>query len=361
MRSASIAALFLVALLPAAAQDFGSGTVVRCESNNERYQFCRTGPIAGARLQRQVSGAPCTENRTWGFREDGVWVDKGCRGDFEVFTAASQAGRTLRCDSDDEEYHVCETGPIYKAELVRQISGSACREGYSWGRRPDGIWVDRGCRAEFRVFEGAERGPAANIVRCESDDERYHFCQTGPVGRVELNRQISGSPCREGYSWGRRPDGIWVDKGCRADFSVRAQQQLIPRTLRCESNDKRYHLCSAPSVERVELARQLSGAPCRETYSWGWQQDGVWVDRGCRAEFTVYSFEGAPQGAGTGQRRIRCSSDFENYQFCATGPISGADVAVQISGTPCTKGKTWGMRSDGIWVDKGCRAEFTVW
>ncbi|MFB3813409.1 MAG: DUF3011 domain-containing protein [Terriglobales bacterium] len=342
-------------------QNESDGRVVRCESNDERYHFCRTGPIARAILRRQISGSACSEDRTWGFRADGIWVDKGCRGDFEVQTEAEARGRTLRCESNNGDYHLCPTGPISGAEMVRQISGSPCREGYTWGHRPDGIWVDKGCRAEFRVRERVGNRPAANIVRCESHGGSYRFCHTGPVGRIELNRQISGSPCREGHSWGRRADGIWVDKGCRAEFVVHPRRRLVPRTIRCNSDNEDYQFCPTGPIQRAEMTRQFSGSPCREAYSWGSQRDGVWVDRGCRAEFTVYGFEEAGGGQRDNARRIRCSSDFENYQFCSTGPINDAEVAVQISGTPCDKGRTWGVRPDGIWVDKGCRAEFTIW
>jgi hypothetical protein len=39
-------------------------------------------------------------------------------------------------------------------------------------------------------------------------------------GGVHLNRQFSQARCEEGYSWGYTDRGIWVDRGCRAEFSV---------------------------------------------------------------------------------------------------------------------------------------------
>jgi hypothetical protein len=38
---------------------------------------------------------------------------------------------------------------------------------------------------------------------------------------IQLNRQISGSACIEGQTWGTDNRGIWVDRGCRAEFRVR--------------------------------------------------------------------------------------------------------------------------------------------
>jgi len=35
-----------------------------------------------------MSAARCEEGRTWGFTQDSVWVDRGCRGNFEVYYRA---------------------------------------------------------------------------------------------------------------------------------------------------------------------------------------------------------------------------------------------------------------------------------
>lgn len=65
-----------------------------------------------------------------------------------VFTVGAQTGG-LTCSSDDGNYRYCRADTQNSVELVRQISGSPCRQGYSWGYDPRGIWVDRGCRAQF--------------------------------------------------------------------------------------------------------------------------------------------------------------------------------------------------------------------
>ena len=35
-----------------------------------------------------------------------------------------------------------------------------------------------------------------------------------------MTRQIGGSPCNQGSTWGFDQSGIWVDRGCRAEFQV---------------------------------------------------------------------------------------------------------------------------------------------
>jgi len=58
-------------------------------------------------------------------------------------------------------------------------------------------------------------------------------------------------------------------------------------TVRCESNSGRYQYCRAWTDNRVRLTRQLSSTHCRMHDNWGYDRNGVWVDRGCRAEFSV--------------------------------------------------------------------------
>src|SRR5262245_58444498 len=57
---------------------------VFCASDNGRRNYCGADTRGGVRLWRQRSDAPCIFGRTWGRDQNGVWVDKGCRADFEV-------------------------------------------------------------------------------------------------------------------------------------------------------------------------------------------------------------------------------------------------------------------------------------
>jgi hypothetical protein len=38
----------------------------------------------------------------------------------------------------------------------------------------------------------------------------------------------------------------------------------------------------------VQIQRKLSDSPCIQGSTWGWDRQGIWVDRGCRADFLVY-------------------------------------------------------------------------
>ena len=58
-------------------------------------------------------------------------------------------------------------------------------------------------------------------VYCESGDMKRHWCSEGIGRNVRLLRQRSEARCVQGRTWGVDRSGIWVDRGCRADFEVR--------------------------------------------------------------------------------------------------------------------------------------------
>lgn len=133
----------------------------------------------------------------------------------------------ITCSSNDGNRNWCDIGGSRDVRLVRQISGSACIRDNTWGVDRRGLWVDRGCRAEFVVGRGGPPpppppgpGPSA-VVTCSSNDGNRRWCDIGGRRDVRLVRQISGSPCVRGQTWDVDRRGLWVDRGCRADFKVR--------------------------------------------------------------------------------------------------------------------------------------------
>ena len=64
---------------------------------------------------------------------------------------------------------------------------------------------------------------------------------------------------------------------------------------------------------------------------------------------------------GRDERRLTCSSNHGERVYCELDTRGVAiDLARQISGSPCRMGETWGWDRRGIWVDRGCRAEFSI-
>jgi hypothetical protein len=86
-----------------------------------------------------------------------------------------------------------------------------------------GIWVDRGCRADFQI--GGSNWvppvrPGVSVLTCPSNDGRRNFCPGNTRSGVRIVRQRSDADCIYGQTWGNDRRQIWVDRGCRADFEV---------------------------------------------------------------------------------------------------------------------------------------------
>lgn len=143
------------------------------------------------------------------------------------------------------------------------------------------------------------------VVRCESMRNRTQEC--GIDGRARLVRQLSGSPCIEGKTWGQSLNGIWVTQGCRAEFISERRGEsgrlqgwnqgpgYVPRVggdgrgqvIQCDSNDRRERRCNVTVRRDVRLLKQNSGSPCVEGSTWGYDRNGIWVNGGCRGQFMV--------------------------------------------------------------------------
>ena len=55
-----------------------------CDAQGSGYRLCRADTRGGVRMVRQLSKTPCRQNQTWGYERGGVWVDGGCRAEFEA-------------------------------------------------------------------------------------------------------------------------------------------------------------------------------------------------------------------------------------------------------------------------------------
>jgi hypothetical protein len=140
-----------------------------------------------------------------------------------AFQPGYGGGPRITCSSNDGRRNWCDIGRARDAQLVRQISGSACIRDRTWGVDRRGLWVDRGCRAEFVLGgrPGPPPPPPPQVVTCSSNDGRRNWCDVGNRRDIRFKRQISGSACVQGSTWGTDRRGIWVDRGCRAEFFVR--------------------------------------------------------------------------------------------------------------------------------------------
>jgi len=216
-------------------------------------------------------------------------------------------------------------------------------------------------------------GPASaqSTLRCESTNGRRVECRFDGAGTVQLSRQFSNNACIEGQSWGVDRNTVWVDRGCRADFTIvpvdrndggwnRRHNRNI--TVICESTDGRRQRCAADTLGQITLGRELSVDRCVEGRSWGTTSDGIWVDRGCRAEFHIADNGGAYRDRGPSQamRTVKCESDRSRRSYCRIDNRFGVSLTRELSRRKCVINQTWGSDRNGVWVSRGCRAEFAV-
>lgn len=161
--------------------DWGRDERIACESPNGRYQLCQVAVRGNVRLIRERSRADCVEGRTWGWSSAGIWVDRGCRGEFSY---------------------------------TPRLAGGGYRDGHRDGRDDD--WRDdrRG---------GGWGGSTRAGLRCESERGRTVFCPAPVRGNVVLTKQLSRAPCRYGDTWTFDRRGISVRDGCRAEFGFDAR------------------------------------------------------------------------------------------------------------------------------------------
>ena len=72
---------------------------------------------------------------------------------------------------------------------------------------------------------------------------------------------------------------------------------LSAQTVSCSSDDGEKHYCEADTRYGAHLLRQTSTAECAEGKTWGWDEEGVWVNKGCAGQFTLGKTEPALEPA----------------------------------------------------------------
>jgi hypothetical protein len=293
---------------------------VLCDSRGFGRQQC-AADLRGFvfRSVRAVPGARCEVGRNFGYDDNAVWVDQGCRGEFfftyrgdDGFSDGSGDARSdlnVRCESRDGRRATCpaELRGMYFSTL-RQISRTECVEGRNWGYDDRALWVEGGCRADFSFVRG--RGPgntlggtrSPKVVACASPNSRHASCPEDLRGYALTDmRQQSRTQCVLGQNFGYDERGVWVEGGCRAEFEFEYRgpgyrgnapfggggSTGSTSLLTCESVENRRVSCELPRSARIRFVKQLSRAACTEGSTWGFDQRGIWVDRGCRAEFEV--------------------------------------------------------------------------
>jgi len=367
MRGFLLASLFVLLCASMQAQ-------MLCESPQGTYRECRVGTAGVLVLVGEISEGRCVEGATWGTVSTGVvWVDRGCRGRFMLRDSNLTPGsRRVVCESEKGDRQICAAELEQASDrgfgvyLARQLSAAACNENETWGYDPerDQIWVDKGCRAEFIV--GARFDPKKviepldNIVTCESANGKRAQCTADTSGGVRIVRALSENACRYGKQWGYDTKGIWVSNNCRAEFAVRGKPKAVVTTLACESLDGTKVQCPVDTRYGVALVRQLGDHFCVLGRTWDFDATGVWVSEGCRAQFALGGYRLPSANVPPNASKVICVGKDDQRVLCPADASHGVGLLRQLSESECVLNHTWGYTRDGIWVERGCRAEFAV-
>ncbi|MEP6633742.1 MAG: DUF3011 domain-containing protein [Luteimonas sp.] len=227
----------------------------------------------------------------WTFSRIKQDISQSLGGNGGAYPQPPVAGDTIRCESNDSRQRSCNTPWRAQSRMVRQLSSSACVQGRSWGSQHGSVWVSGGCRAEFAAARQVQPLPPVSNYRvtCGSDDKRFKTCGwNASYGRPQLSRQLSKSSCVSGSTWGYDGRGLWVDRGCRAEFSAQ-RGSIAPGngySVTCASTNKKQTTCAWDErYGRPHIIERLSGIGCDEGRTWGYQNGVLWVAAGCRARF----------------------------------------------------------------------------
>lgn len=239
--------LITIAGVPAAAADRQQGEVIetfKCESKDKRQNECRyrASGIVTVHVKRQLSSARCVFDESWGTFDGGVWVDYGCRAEFEV-RRPPQMGRrraiggtlkTVTCESEERNLRECPVPGIdpSSVKIERKLSSAQCIQGISWGvmageNQFQGIWVNQGCRATFAyATQGESFQPWGDTTHsydmtCESRKGRWKHCPVEQVNLARVELIAGNNACNAYKSWGVDDTGIWVRDNCQGTFRIR--------------------------------------------------------------------------------------------------------------------------------------------
>lgn len=335
------------------------------------YRECRIATSGTPHIVRELSEpGECVEAISWGKAYEGVvWVNRNCAAVFTIPerrpSLENSSLERVVCESTDSTRTYCRAESNDGVTLARQLSRTACIEVATWGYNAvrKQIWVADGCRAEFIL--GKPREPLApvealtTVVLCESADGRRRECPANTSAGAQIVRQLSAAKCGFGKEWGYDETSLWVTKGCRAEFAVKAPAKPAVKSITCESAADATNRCDAETTFGVALVRQLGTTECKLDENWGFDGRGVWVSNGCNAQFALGGYRLPAAAVPATAARLRCESSGDRH-FCPAAASRGVGLINQTSEAPCVLNRTWGYDATGIWVSGGCGAEFAV-
>lgn len=171
------------------------GRIVRCESWNYRYARCNLDTRGGVRLVR-VLGGDCRQGRTWGWdsRRNFVWVNRGCRADFQA-----RYGNWQGNNNDGVSTGAVIAGVAVAAGLLALLA--------SKGRKADNMSTSV-TPAAINVGAGAVPAAAEQSFRLCLDEAARQIGATGGTS-VRLLGAVETTPGNGGWRFRMPLEGSW--------------------------------------------------------------------------------------------------------------------------------------------------------
>ncbi|XP_005091612.2 lectin ADEL [Aplysia californica] len=208
----------------------------------------------------------------------------------------------IRVESWSEKYAkkvVEDASYVLNMTVVDRQSAAECNLGESFGYQKNNLWVDHGCRADFKVCYLPVSPIRCRVVKAESWS--YKYAETYVVDaalfiNMTIEDQQSAASCDLDKTFGfyNQNSTVWVNNGCRADFNVCFVYGITRiTTINVSSWNFKYStqilntLPSATCIYSMQVANQQSTAPCTLGTTFGFMANTMWVRDGCRADFTV--------------------------------------------------------------------------
>jgi hypothetical protein len=172
---ATLAVATLALVFPRIAQPQELLTRMSCSSDGGRV-FCGADTNGGVRLERQYrDSAACIQGETWGYTERGIWVDRGCAGEFALlgvrplgFVSRITPGTvmTVRTDGLIDPHRF---GSVYQATVAQDVFD-----------RDGRVAIPRGSLMQMIVRETPDGGMALGVDSIVVDGQPYSL-QAGPA------------------------------------------------------------------------------------------------------------------------------------------------------------------------------------
>ena len=219
VRFFSLAFVFLVVPAFVAAQQS-----ITCEANNENRKYCGSYSPDQVRLDRQISGSPCVEGRTWGVDRQGLWVEQGCRAIF-IIRDRGEYGRDHDRDHNygDQRRDDRDRGGWWEPEPNATWPPRGEWHGGRWDRGGACFYKEPGFRGAFFCLRRGERlegmgnyGDKLSSIRVFGNarvvvfDDRNFSGASASTGHDVVDLHNWRVRQKQGHTWNDRISSVMV-------------------------------------------------------------------------------------------------------------------------------------------------------